>query len=63
MALQPWKAVGGRNHGMGNDKAIGPLIENIRTTEVGGREGVDEISKELEDRTDREGEDLRQNQE
>lgn len=31
---------------MGSDRAIGPLIEHLRTTKVGGREGVNKRSKE-----------------
>lgn len=41
---------------LGNDGAIGPLIENLRTTAIGDVEGVYEGSKEWEDGVDREGE-------
>lgn len=41
---------------MGNDKAVRPLIEVLQATEMGGREGVNERTKEWENRVDEEGE-------
>lgn len=41
---------------MDNQRAIGPFMEYLRTTEIGGREGVNERSKGCEYRVHGEGE-------
>lgn len=40
---------------MVNAKAVKPLVVLLQATEIGGREGVDENSREWEIRADREG--------
>lgn len=40
---------------IGNSKAIWPLIGFFRDTKIGGREGVNERSREWEIRVDKEG--------
>ena len=43
---------------LANEKAVGPLLEFLKSTEVGGREGAREKEPEWERRNDQTGEEL-----
>lgn len=43
---------------LANEKAIGPLVEFLKSTQVGGREGAKEREIEWERRNDQVGEKL-----
>ena len=43
---------------LGNEKAVGPLLNFLKTTGIGGREGAKEREMEWARRQDREGENL-----
>ena len=43
---------------LANERAIGPLLEYLKSTEVGGREGGKEREVEWERRDDQAGEEL-----
>ena len=43
---------------LANEKAIGPILGFLKSTEVGGREGAREREKEWERRNDQAGEEL-----
>ena len=46
---------------LANEKAMGPLLEFLKATEVGGREGAREGELEWERRNDQAGEELLEN--
>lgn len=55
---QGWTEKKGLTKLVSDEKALGPLLEYLKSTEVRGREGLREIESELEKLNDHPGEDL-----
>ena len=55
---QGWTERKGLAELLANEEAVGPLLEFLKSTEVGGREGVNERELEWMQRDDRVGEEV-----